>query len=277
MRSFTSHDGTKLAYHVLGDGEPLVCVPGGAGRAAEYLGDLGGLHRHRQLILLDNRGTGGSDEPEDKGTYRCDRLAADVEALREHLGLGTMDLLGHSAGGGVALHYTARYPQRLRKLVLVTAVARPAGIVASEEDMKAVWARRAGEPWYPAAIAAWDSGEPSSEVPAPWDPLFYGRWDDQARAHAAADPVQRNPEAAAGYFASGAFTPEATVPLLAQVQAPVLVLGGELDGRPSAADCAALAELFPAGETVVQPGGGHFPWLDDPAWFTSAVEGFLSR
>src|SRR4029450_2944157 len=42
---------------------PLVCLPGGPGRAADYLGDLGGLSAHRQLVLLDNRGTGASATP----------------------------------------------------------------------------------------------------------------------------------------------------------------------------------------------------------------------
>ncbi|NUR02448.1 MAG: hypothetical protein HOY79_39710, partial [Streptomyces sp.] len=36
------------------------------------------------------------------------------------------------------------------------------------------------------------------------------------------------------------------------------------------------ARLFPGGRVVVQPGAGHFPWLDDPEFFTSAVTGFLS-
>lgn len=45
MRRFASYDGTELGYRVLGDGPPLVCLPGGPGRAAEYLGDLGGLEK----------------------------------------------------------------------------------------------------------------------------------------------------------------------------------------------------------------------------------------
>jgi len=55
MRRFASYDGTELGYRVVGDGPPLVCLPGGPGRAAQYLGDLGGLGRSRRLILLDSR------------------------------------------------------------------------------------------------------------------------------------------------------------------------------------------------------------------------------
>src|SRR5215472_18943699 len=101
MPSFSAADGTELAYHVHGEGIPLLCVPGGPMRASAYLGDLGGLSAHRRLIMLDLRGTGTSAVPADPGSYRCDRLAADVSALQDHLGLESADLLGHSAGANI--------------------------------------------------------------------------------------------------------------------------------------------------------------------------------
>lgn len=63
MPTFSAFDGTELAYHLVGQGEPLLCLPGGPMRASAYLGDLGGLSRHRQLVLLDLRGTGNSGFP----------------------------------------------------------------------------------------------------------------------------------------------------------------------------------------------------------------------
>jgi pimeloyl-ACP methyl ester carboxylesterase len=107
--SFTAVDGTELAYHLMGEGEPLLCLPGGPMRASAYLGDLGGLSRHRRLVLLDLRGTGGSGVPADPATYRCDRQVADVEALRDHLGLERVDVLAHSAAGDLAILYAARF------------------------------------------------------------------------------------------------------------------------------------------------------------------------
>lgn len=86
MPTFSAPDGTQLSYRVTGDGDPVVCIPGGPADS-RYLGDLGGLSAHRRLIVLDLRGTGRSAVPEDTSTYRCDRLVDDVEALREHLGL----------------------------------------------------------------------------------------------------------------------------------------------------------------------------------------------
>src|SRR5215472_7647315 len=120
MPSFASYDGTQVGYRVLGAGPPLVCLPGGPGRASEYFGDLGGLSRSRQLILPDTRGTGASADASDPLSYRCDRLVADVEALRVHLGLDRMDLLGHSAAGNLALLYAAAHPEHLAHLILLT-------------------------------------------------------------------------------------------------------------------------------------------------------------
>jgi pimeloyl-ACP methyl ester carboxylesterase len=103
MNTFSAPDGTLLSYLATGDGDPVVCLPGGPMQDARYLGDLGGLPRHRPLVVLELRGTGGSAVPDDPASYRCDRLVGDVEALREHLGFARVDLLGHSAGVNLAL------------------------------------------------------------------------------------------------------------------------------------------------------------------------------
>src|SRR5215471_16344618 len=138
MRRFASYDGTELGYRVLGDGPPLVCLPGGPGRASEYLGDLGGLGKSRQLILLDPRGVGLSADPADPATFRVDRLVNDVESLRVHLGLDRMDLLAHSAGSVLATLYAAAHPEHLSALILVTPGLYAIGIEGTKEQSDAV-------------------------------------------------------------------------------------------------------------------------------------------
>jgi len=56
----------------------VVCLPGGLMQDSGYLGNLGGLSRRLQLILLDYRGTGHSESPTDPHSYRCDRLVNDL-------------------------------------------------------------------------------------------------------------------------------------------------------------------------------------------------------
>jgi proline iminopeptidase len=280
MTRFASYDGTMLAYRRIGAGPPLVCLPGGPGLTPEYLGDLGGLARSRELILPDTRGTGGSDVPVEAASYRCDRLVSDIEALRAHLQLDRMDLLGHSAAGNLAVLYAAAHPDRLAHLVLLTPGMKALGLEPEDDEQQlAVMERRSGEPWYPralAAVLAANTGDDSVENRHAYAPFFYGRWDEAARVHAELEFEQRAPAVESGYYADGAFAPEATRAALAAVTAPALVHAGELDIGPWPELAAEAAALFPNGKLVVQPGAGHFPWLDDPAWFAAAVTDFLS-
>jgi pimeloyl-ACP methyl ester carboxylesterase len=145
MAQFTSYDGTKLAFRRAGAGRPLVCLPGGPGRTPDYLSDLGGLGAWRELILPDTRGTGESAAPADPTTYRADRLTRDVEALRVELGLERFDLLGHSAGGSVALLYAAAYPERVDRLVLLSPGMGPLGLNVTDGQQQAAMRQRSRE------------------------------------------------------------------------------------------------------------------------------------
>ncbi len=281
MSRFASYDGTLLAYRVLGAGEPLICLPGGPGLPPDYLRDLGGLAASRQLVLLVNRGTGESGAPDGQAGYRADRLAEDVEALRAHLGLDRMDLLGHSAAANIAICYAARYPDRLAHLVLLTPLLQAVGI---GESSTAAWfealRRRSGEPWFEEAYAAaqaWDGGEDTDDNRRKAGAFFYGRWDEDAAAHWEHEVYLERPAATAGagFYAEGAFDPEATRAALAHLDVPVLVYAGGVDFGPAPEQAAEAARLFPRGKLIVQPGAGHMPWLDDPAFFASAITGFL--
>ncbi len=281
MEFFTSYDGTTLAYRALGDGPPLLCLPGGPGRAAEYLGDLGGLSAHRTLILPDTRGTGASALPADLASCRVDRLVADVEALRRHLGLDRVDLLGHSAGGSLAMLYAAAHQDRLDSLTLVTP-SFAAVALSSDTGADEVIAARAAEPWHAEAVAAHRqlTAAKSFAEAAPYrfafEPLMYGRWDEAARAHAAADPAQRVLAVSEHYYKDYTPDPEELRRRLGILHCPVLLLAGEVDLWPTAKAAADAASLFPEVTLAVQPGAGHYPWLDDPQAFTATVEGFLS-
>lgn len=278
MPQFTTYDGTVLAYRTLGTGEPLVVLPGGPMRDAAYLGDLGGLAAHRTLVIPDQRGVGASAAPDDPASHRCDRQVGDVEALRVHLGLERIDLLGHSAGGALATLYAAAHPARIHSLVLVTGGTRAVGIEISDEEWDAAAEVFADQAWYPAARAALEGIGPDTPLREQSEiamPFAYGRWDDAARAHAAGAATEMNWAAASAFYAPGAFDPEATRAALRELTAPVLVLAGEYDAGPSPARAAELAACFPHAELVVQPGAGHFPWIDDAGAFVRPVAAFL--
>lgn len=280
MPTFEAPDGARLSYRLEGYGEPVLCLPGGPMRASAYLGDLGGLSAHRRLVILDLRGTGDSQPPEDDAGYRCDRQVADVEALRAHLGLERVDVLAHSAAGDLGLLYALAHPDRVRTLVLVTARMRALGIEFTGEHLQEAAVLRSGEPWFEAGMRGYANLLNGSTAEEDWGavmPFFYGRWSERARAHAAAGVEQSNEHAAALFSPPEAFDPEAGRAAVASWGVPVLLLAGELDGGPRPRVATEAARLFDNARTVVQPGGGHFPWLDDPAFFSEAVAGFLDR
>lgn len=70
MSVFAAADGAELAHHHMGEGEPLLVLPGGPVRASAYPGDAGGPSSRRRLVMLDLRGTGDSGIPADPATYR---------------------------------------------------------------------------------------------------------------------------------------------------------------------------------------------------------------
>ncbi|MEW1695889.1 alpha/beta hydrolase [Streptomyces sp. NPDC091278] len=274
MPTFPASDGTQLSYRVTGEGDPVVCVPGGPADSA-YLGDLGGLSAHRRLIVMDLRGTGRSAIPRDTSTYRCDRLVDDVEALREHLGLTRMDLLGHSAGTNIVTQYAARHPENVGKLVLVGPSPRALGVAVTGEARLDVARLRKDEPWFPAAFAALRAI--TEGTGGDWQavaPFFWGRWDAEARRHHAAGRP-RNQEAVALFGAEGAFSPGNTRAALASCEAPVLLLTGEFDVNSPPVTAAECAEAFPDATLTVQPGAGHHPWLDDAERFAATTRAFL--
>ncbi|MFJ2094532.1 alpha/beta fold hydrolase [Streptomyces sp. NPDC087901] len=275
MATFSASDGTRLAYRTHGEGDPVVCIPGGPADS-RYLGDLGGLSAHRRLIVPDLRGTGRSAVPEDASTYRCDHLVDDVEALRRHLGLACTDLLGHSAGANIAVQYAARHPSRVGRLALIAPGARAVGIDTTGEERRELARLRSDEPWFPTAFDALEAITRGTGTDwAAVAPFFYGRWDAAARAHHASSRPA-NPEAVARFGAEGAFDPVATRAALAAFAAPVLLLAGEFDLNSPPRSTAAFAGLFPDAVLVVQEGAGHHPWIDDAHRFAEAVAAFLA-
>jgi pimeloyl-ACP methyl ester carboxylesterase len=249
-------------------------------RASGYFGDLGGLSAHRSLVLLDLRGTGDSAIPADPATYRCDHQVDDLEALRGHLGLRTLDLLGHSAGGVYALLYAARYPERVGSLVLVAPSVRVVDIEITDEDRREVAELRRGEPWFAAAFAAFERIWSGVGTEADWDaitPFMYGRSDAAAQGRANQDAYPKNEDAAAAYYAPGAIDPAAVRSALGALDAPVLLIAGEYDAALPPKRATEYADLFARAELAILPGAGHNPWLDDPDSFVELITRFAAE
>lgn len=240
MPHFRSYDGTRLWFERKGYGAPLVCLAGGPGADVRSLGDLGGLAAHRTLILLDCRAAGRSEVPKDRDSCAFTEQARDVEELRQHLGLGRIDLLAHSAGTLTAQEHAARY--NVCRLVLVN----PAGRVAREPDEAETEAiRSAGEA----------TAEPLYDYTCP------PSWLRDA-------------------FYRGAAIGAAAVPRLARltaVRTPVLALAGAADGIAGTVPARLVGGCYPDVSVEILPACGHYPWLDAPERFRTHVVSFLDR
>jgi pimeloyl-ACP methyl ester carboxylesterase len=279
MARFTSFDGTELAYREVGEGVPLVVLAGGPGRASEYLETLGGLDAARRLVVLDNRGTGESAEPADPFTYRRDMLVRDVEMLRRHLGLPRVDVLGHSAGAGIAMGYAADFPDRIGRMVLLTPALRSVGLSPEQSDWDAFLASREREPWFESAttaLARTAAGDHSVANRVAASPVLYARWDERARAHANAELGQWKYRVALGYNAEGAFVPGVLRRALAEFDRPVLVYACSEDPISPVRRCAELVRLFPDATLYVHEGVGHFPWVEEPDRVAKQLATFLA-
>jgi proline iminopeptidase len=279
VTTFAAPDGVQLHYTCVGQGPPLVCLPGGPGRAVAYLEDLAGLGELRALVLLDPRATGRSEVPPDPASLRFDRMADDLEALRAHLGLEALDVLAHSAGTLVAQAWASRFPAHVGHLVLVTPSGHLQGCARS--DVASIREQFADEPWYDQAAAAQaelDDAPPSQRAALEREtrPFMYGTWDARTQAHAASADTQSSKRAVLG-FGTGLEPVEVTalVDGLREVTAPVLVVGGARDALTGLESVLAVAGSFPTATTAVVPGAGHFPWVDEPAGFRAAVDPFL--
>jgi len=116
----------NLYYETHGSGRPLILLHGGLGSGEMFGPVLPLLAERHQGVAVDLQGHGRTADIDRPIDVRL--MAGDVAALIDHLRLGTPDVVGYSLGGGVALHTAAKYPAKVRRLVMVSANVRPDAI-----------------------------------------------------------------------------------------------------------------------------------------------------
>lgn len=271
-------DGADLYFTERGSGLPCIALHGGLGFDHSYLAStLRPLEETIRLIYLDQRGNGRSKDVS-LDTITLPRLADDVEALRERLGLDEVAVLGHSYGGFVALEYATRYPDRLSHLF---ALDTSPGAFEPTDDELAMRpepssigsnAARAKEHWTGVSTATTVDD-------------FTARITDLAPAYVRTAP----PEQLARVLLSGVVTPRAMVRGLEVLQGwsvadrldrigcPTFVACGRYDLFTTPECSARIASRVPGAELVWFEDGGHFPWIDEPESFFAAVKAWLAR
>ena len=112
-------DGGRIAYRRLGSGRPLIVLNGLAATSADWDPSfIDGLASGNEIILLDNRGIGGSND--DGAPFDIAKLAGDTARVIEALEFERVSVLGWSMGGFIAQTLAFDDPARIHKLILLS-------------------------------------------------------------------------------------------------------------------------------------------------------------
>lgn len=281
--SFKTADGLELTYRKLGHGPVVVCHPGGPGFSSAYFGDLAGLWEQFTLVLLNPRGTGSSDRPADPRAYQIAQYVEDLEALRAHLGEERMLLLGHSHGGVVAQAYAARYPGRVRRLVLSSTLARFAP--EHEHAMRAGMEKRSGQPWYQDAVAALESeqraqfasDEEMADLVFREMPLYFAHYGPVEAGYVDTLKTEKLNADALLLFNREIFKSFDMRGVLPKIKAPALVITGDEDFICGPLCSEELCAGIPDAREVIVGDAGHYLFVEQAQALHDEVSDFLQQ
>ncbi|MBD3197161.1 MAG: alpha/beta fold hydrolase [Candidatus Lokiarchaeota archaeon] len=119
---FANINGIKISYEVKGKGEPLILVHGFGADKEVWIAQFEPLSEYFKVIRFDNRGAGKSDRPDEP--YNMKMFADDINGLMEHLGIEKAHVLGWSLGGMIVQTFALKYPEKLKKLILINTLPK---------------------------------------------------------------------------------------------------------------------------------------------------------
>jgi len=253
-----------------GEGLPLLVHHGGPGLDHTVIAPhLGPLAHHLRLICYDHRGSGRSARPHGADPYDIDRFVGDIAGVARGLGLDRFALLGHSFGGIVALRFALAHPGVLSHLILVCSPTSHHFI----DDVEAAL------PDYldAQALSELDSlqdGEPSDHVIRRslelLAPIYFRDPGDVSEL--GLDSVRFGPQTQAVWDSLEGFDLR---PRLGEIQVPTLVIAGAHDRSVTPERAREAADALPQGRLLVMESSGHYPFVEEPEPFLSAVLKFL--
>lgn len=264
---FIDVDGVRVHVVDEGKGAPIVLLHASFMELRSWDAVATQLSKDRRVIRLDLL-MAGLTGPDPERRYSVDQNVGILARVADELGLGHFDLLGTSSGGMVAFRYAAQHPDRVSRLVLVNSAGLPRTAATDPNRPRGTalqrWIQkhhRSRAFWRESLTKQFTSGV------APDDALI-GRVYDMNRRQG----LREEGELFMRNFRTG--DPQA---ILAKVRAPTLVLWGEGNITLSHLEADVFARwLVSAPVQVLKlPRVGHYPYLEDPAGFTAALEAFL--
>jgi pimeloyl-ACP methyl ester carboxylesterase len=257
-------NGEHLAYIDMGDpkGPPVVLIHGYTDNARDWVPLIPFLNKHYRLVVVDIRGHGQSDKPE--CCYAKIDFAYDIELLLDALHIRKADVVGHSLGSMITQVLAEQWPDRVRKIVLISSTGgpRPGTIPKKPSYDFATEIRKLKEPIDPDStfmVEWWASPTPVNEEfirrqrrDAAGIPLAV--WLAVLEQGANASDIQSN---------------------LSRLKAPTLLIWGSKDPIMEEDVRQSLRDALPAAKVKVFEGLGHNPFWEEPEAVAKVVNGFL--
>ncbi|MBW3654027.1 MAG: alpha/beta fold hydrolase, partial [Actinobacteria bacterium] len=250
----------------LGSGPPLLFVHGLGGCWQNWLENLPELARDHRVIALDLPGFGASEMP--AAAVSVAGYARMLDLLCDRLSVDAAAVVGNSMGGFVAAELAIAHPQRVERLVLVSAAGLHIAELRLERALQRL--RRVDRAFarYGGFVAA--RSTTFARRARLRRIVFAG-----VAAHPPLLPAPLVAEQVAG-AGRPAFMPAlrsmAGYPLrhrLGQIGCPTLVVWGERDRIVPVRDATAFQRLIPDARKIVYPDTGHVPMLERPARFNA--------
>jgi len=127
-------NGLKMYYEIHGSGEPVVLLHGAFMAITDDWNDwIGELSKTRKVIAVEMQGHGRTADIKRDITY--ENLSDDVAGLLDYLKIPSADIIGYSLGGGVAMQCAIRHPEKVRKVVSISAPIRRDGWVKEANNV----------------------------------------------------------------------------------------------------------------------------------------------
>jgi pimeloyl-ACP methyl ester carboxylesterase len=256
--------GAELYYESAGTGEPLVLIPGFASGIWSWKYQIRDLTELFRVIAFDPRGISRSRNTE-ATPVSIERIADDVAALLDELGIESANILGISFGGFVAQDLALRYPGRINRLVLACTSYGGKGHVLPSMDILAAFASTKGL----------NSIERIRQyLTVAFSPSFVadepGIVDEFCRLR----EQNEVPESVymAQLLSATTFDLSARV---GQIRVETLVLSGDNDTIVPKQNSINLAAAIPNARLEIVAGGSHMFFVEQSKRFNSIVTDFL--
>src|SRR4051795_8148710 len=284
-------DGRRVNVIELGSGPPVVFIHGLSGSWQNWLEQLPVVARDHRGIGFDLPGSGASQMPREKITIRG--YGHFVDALLDELGVGSAAVVGNSMGGFIGTELAIRFPERVERLVLVSAAGlsieylrneRALAILGAIENRLAAYsgwlasrsdalARRPGARRMIFGIVA----HRPDRLPGP---LVAGQGRRSGQPGLLPAPGPLVAEQARGWGKPGflpaldALTDYPIRDRLGEIACPTLIVWGAEDKLVPARDADEFARLIPNSRKVVWSQTGHVAMLERPDAFNALVAAF---